>query len=123
MDGDFPEARELNEELRRLCGALLTRSIRSTTCDAQRLYRAMSSPRDLLKASSVVLLALTVALLALTVALLALPSIFNEQSCAVFGTLWLTVTVITGLVLEVEARPKTPADLRDDPTSLDTFAP
>lgn len=71
---------------------------------------------DLLGASSAVLLAFAVTVIAL-------PSIFKDETWAVFGTLWLTVTVMTGLVLDLEARPTPATERTRHPTadSASTF--
>jgi len=65
------------------------------------LPKVAADPRrralDLIGASSGVLLGVVVAVLAL-------PSIFKDELYTVFGTLWLSVTVITGLVLELQPR-------------------
>jgi len=81
------------------------------------LPKVAADPRrrahDLLSASSAVLLAITVALLAL-------PSILEQDTWTLFGTLWLTVTVITGLVLNLEARPTRVVYSIDNPTRTKT---
>jgi hypothetical protein len=71
---------------------------------------------DLIGASSGVLLGVIVAVLAL-------PSIFKDEVYTVFGTLWLSVTVITGLVLELQPRAAAgDIDTVDDPRAVDVPA-
>ncbi|MFE6257192.1 hypothetical protein [Agromyces sp. NPDC057865] len=65
------------------------------------LPKVAADPRrralDLIGASSAVLLSFVVAVMAL-------PSTFKAETWGVTGTLWLPITVITGLVLELEPR-------------------
>jgi hypothetical protein len=84
------------------------------------LPKVAADPRrralDLIGASSAVLLGLVVAVLAL-------PSIFKDEVYTLFGTLWLSVTVITGLVLELEPRGEQPEpDTAEDPLARDASA-
>jgi hypothetical protein len=71
---------------------------------------------DLIGASSGVLLGVIVAVLAL-------PSIFKDEVYTVFGTLWLSVTVMTGLVLELQPRATAgDVDAVDGPRAVDVPA-
>jgi hypothetical protein len=84
------------------------------------LPKVAADPRrralDLIGASSAVLLGLVVAVLAL-------PSIFKDEVYTLFGTLWLSVTVITGLVLELEPRGGQPEpDTAEDPLAREASA-
>ena len=59
-------------------------------------------------------LGIAAALLVVTVALLALPSVLREETFTLFGTLWLSVPVITALVLEFEPRSRQSAHENHD---------